>query len=106
MRRHLPGEIDTFGFRCAGASFDESHYARSLAKELGTQHSEVEFGEAQSLDVLDAVRTMEVPFCDIGIEVGTWILARSAAAAWVTCSRAMAAMSCGRATPSTPRRSW
>ncbi len=78
MRRHLPGEIDTFGFRCAGASFDESHYARSLAKELGTQHSEVEFGEAQSLDVLDAVRTMEVPFCDIGIEVGTWILARSA----------------------------
>ena len=78
MRRHLPGEIDTFGFRCAGASFDESHYARGLAKELSTQHSEVEFGEAQSLDVLDAVRTMEVPFCDIGIEVGTWILARSA----------------------------
>jgi asparagine synthase (glutamine-hydrolysing) len=38
----------------------------------------VEFGEEQSLDVLDAVRSMEVPFCDIGIEVGTWILARSA----------------------------
>ena len=78
MRRHLPGEIDTFGFRCAGASFDESYYARGLAKELGTQHSEVEFGEEQSLDVLDAVRSMEVPFCDIGIEVGTWLLARCA----------------------------
>jgi asparagine synthase (glutamine-hydrolysing) len=78
MRRHLAGEIDTFGFRCAGASFDESHYARGLAKELGTQHTEVEFGESQSLDVLHAVRTMEVPFCDIGIEVGTWILAQAA----------------------------
>ena len=78
MRRHLPGEIDTFGFRCAGASFDESHYARGLAAELGTTHREVEFGEAQSLDVLEAVRAMEVPFCDIGIEVGTWLLAGSA----------------------------
>ena len=78
MRRHLPGEIDTFGFRCAGASFDESFYARGLAAELGTTHREVEFGEAQSLDVLEAVRAMEVPFCDIGIEVGTWLLARSA----------------------------
>lgn len=79
MRRHLSGEIHTFGFRCAGASFDESHYARALAQELGTRHGEVEFGEAQSLDVLEAVRSMEVPFCDIGIEAGTWILARRAA---------------------------
>lgn len=78
MRRHLPGNINTFGFRCAGASFDESYYARGLAKELGTHHSEVEFGEAQSLDVLEAVRAMEVPFCDIGIEVGTWLLSRTA----------------------------
>jgi asparagine synthase (glutamine-hydrolysing) len=78
MRRHLPGEIDTFGFRCAGASFDESYYARGLAAELRTTHREVEFGEAQSLDVLQAVHSMEVPFCDIGIEVGTWLLARSA----------------------------
>jgi asparagine synthase (glutamine-hydrolysing) len=78
MRRHLPGSIQTFGFRCAGASFDESYYARGLAKELNTQHREVEFGEAESLDVLHAVRSMEVPFCDIGIEVGTWLLARSA----------------------------
>ncbi|MEJ1960422.1 MAG: asparagine synthase-related protein [Gammaproteobacteria bacterium] len=78
MRRHLPGEIDTFGFRCAGASFDESFYARGLAAELGTTHREVEFGEAQSLDVLQSVRSMEVPFCDIGIEVGTWLLARCA----------------------------
>jgi asparagine synthase (glutamine-hydrolysing) len=78
MRRHLQGEIDTFGFRCAGASFDESYYARGLAKELGTRHTEVQFGEEQSLDVLDAVRSMDVPFCDIGIEVGTWLLARAA----------------------------
>jgi asparagine synthase (glutamine-hydrolysing) len=78
MRRHLPGEVRTFGFRCGGASFDESTYARSLAAELGTVHREVEYGEPESLSVLEAIEHMEVPFCDIGIEVGTWILARSA----------------------------
>ena len=78
MRRHMPGQIYTFGFRCAGNSFDESYYARALAQELATTHREVDYGEADSLTVLDAVRQMEVPFCDIGIEVGTWLLARRA----------------------------
>jgi asparagine synthase (glutamine-hydrolysing) len=78
MRRHLRGEIRTFGFRCAGNSFDESYYARCLAAELGTVHREVDYGEVDSLGILGAIKEMEVPFCDIGIEVGTWLLARAA----------------------------
>lgn len=77
-RKHLAGPIYTYGFRCSGTSFDESHYARSLARELGTIHTEVEYGEPQSLDIQDAVEAMEVPFCDVGIEIGTWLLSRAA----------------------------
>jgi asparagine synthase (glutamine-hydrolysing) len=73
-RRHWQGPINTFGFRCAGASFDESYYARALATELGTEHREVDFGEQDSLSVVEAIEQMEVPFCDVGIEVGTWLL--------------------------------
>jgi asparagine synthase (glutamine-hydrolysing) len=78
MRRHLTGPIRTFGFRCGGASFDESHYARGLAEALGTVHREVNFDEPAAQRISEAVRVMEVPFCDIGIEIGTWILAEAA----------------------------
>lgn len=77
-RRHLPGTISSFSFRCAGATFDESEFARQLAAELGTVHSEVEYGESQALTILDAIAEMDAPFCDIGIEIGTWLLAGAA----------------------------
>ena len=78
-RRHRRSTIDTFSFRCAGASFDESAFARQIAQELGTRHAEVEYGEEQALTILDAVAAMDSPFCDIGIEIGTWLLAQRAA---------------------------
>jgi asparagine synthase (glutamine-hydrolysing) len=77
-RRHWPGRIESFGFRCSGASFDESVYARGLAEALEIKHTEVPFGEQESLDIHEAVPQMEVPFCDIGIEIGTWVLGRAA----------------------------
>jgi asparagine synthase (glutamine-hydrolysing) len=77
-RRHLSGPIRSYSFRCAGASFDESPYARQLAAELGTLHTEVEYGEQQSLEAIAAVGAMDMPFCDIGIEIGTWLLAQAA----------------------------
>ena len=77
-RGDWPGPVRTFGFRCAGASFDESRYARALADELGTDHVEVEFGEGESSAIADAVARMDVPFCDVGIEIGTWLLAGGA----------------------------
>ena len=78
-RRHRAESIDTFSFRCSGASFDESVFARELSTVLGTQHAEVEYGESEALTILDAVTAMDSPFCDIGIEIGTWLLARKAA---------------------------
>lgn len=77
-RRHLSGQIGSFSFRCVGASFDEAPYARELARELGTRHTEVDYGEAQSLEVTAAVAAMDMPFCDVGIEIGTWLLAQMA----------------------------
>ena len=79
MRRHLAGPINSYSFRCGGASFDESSFARQLAAELGTVHKEVEYGETEAGTILDAVRVMDVPFCDIGIEIGTWLLSQGAA---------------------------
>jgi asparagine synthase (glutamine-hydrolysing) len=63
-----------------GASFDESPYARQLAVELGTEHNEVAYGELESLQAIAAVGKMDMPFCDIGIEIGTWLLSQAAGA--------------------------
>jgi asparagine synthase (glutamine-hydrolysing) len=79
MTRHLQEQIQTFGFRCGGASFDESYYARALAEELGASHCEVTYDEVAARRITEAIEVMEVPFCDIGIEIGTWILASAAA---------------------------
>jgi asparagine synthase (glutamine-hydrolysing) len=76
--RHLKEPLRSFSFRCVGASFDESPYARQLAAELGTIHAEVDYGEKESLQAIGAVGAMDMPFCDIGIEIGTWLLAQSA----------------------------
>ena len=77
-RRHREGPILTFAFRCGGTSFDESVYARALAEIMGSTHTEVDYRERQSLMAGDIVREMEVPFCDAGINVGTWLLGRAA----------------------------
>ncbi len=77
-RRHYDGPIRTFAFRCAGPSFDESYYARALAAELGAQHTEVEYAEADALRKEEAAAEMDVPFCDIGIVTASWLLADAA----------------------------
>jgi asparagine synthase (glutamine-hydrolysing) len=77
-RRHHPGCIRTFGFRCGGQSFDESQYAKALAEEMDTEHTEVVYGEDEALAAKAISSEMDVPFCDIGINVGTWILGRAA----------------------------
>ncbi len=75
LRKTTENEVKTFGFRCAGESFDESHYARELAAVLGTQHTEIAYGEPDALRISEMVKHMDVPFSDIGIEVSSWLLA-------------------------------
>jgi len=79
IRRNRSGPIHTYAFRCAGHSFDESIYARAVANEMNTEHREVQYGEAQATEIENAVQQMDVPFCDIGIEIGTWLLGKEAA---------------------------
>ncbi|HEX2528712.1 MAG TPA: asparagine synthase-related protein [Geminicoccus sp.] len=78
LRKHEKGTIRSFAFSCAGAGFDESHYAAELAKILGTEHETIRYGEQEALSVGDVSAEMEVPFTDVGINEGTWIVARAA----------------------------
>lgn len=79
MRKYEPGEIRSFGFRCAaGKAFDESEFARGLAAELGMPHQEIEFSEQDAVDFADGIRAMDCPFSDAGIEIGTWVIAKAA----------------------------
>jgi asparagine synthase (glutamine-hydrolysing) len=38
----------------------------------------VDYGEKESLQAVAAVGAMDMPFCDVGIEIGTWLLAQAA----------------------------
>jgi asparagine synthase (glutamine-hydrolysing) len=78
VRRAHAGPLYTYSFRCGGASFDESTYARALAAELTTRHTEVEYGEVQALCQRELVAQADVPFCNVGINVGTWLLGQAA----------------------------
>jgi asparagine synthase (glutamine-hydrolysing) len=70
--------LSTFSFRCAGRSYDESSYARLVAERFGATHHEVDY-EPDDLDrIKQAVAWMEEPFCDIGIEIGTFLLGATA----------------------------
>jgi asparagine synthase (glutamine-hydrolysing) len=45
---------------------------------MKTEHSELEYGENATLPIGSAVAEMDVPFCDIGLEMGTWLLGNAA----------------------------
>ena len=70
--------IYTFSFRCEGRSYDESPYARLVAERYGTRHSEIPYRPDDVSLISEAVGAMDEPFCDIGIEIGTYLLARAA----------------------------
>ena len=78
LRRHQPGAIRTYSYRCASASFDESVFARAMSGAAGSEHTEVLFGPDDALEIDQVVSAMELPFCDLGLEVATWLLARAA----------------------------
>lgn len=74
-------EIETFSFRCKGESFDESHYAKMVADAFGTHHHLVEYGAEDILLTEEMVGLMDEPFCDVGINVATYLLSRQAGGA-------------------------
>lgn len=73
---HTP--LHTFSFRCAGRSYDESRYARLVAERCGAHYVEIPYQPDHLTLITRAVRAMDEPFCDIGIEIGTYLLGQAA----------------------------
>ncbi len=70
--------IHTFSFRCDDKYVDESHFARVMAKHYHTRHKEIQF-TAEDLSQLERMASaMDEPLCDIGVELGSFIMGRAA----------------------------
>ncbi len=78
MSPMVKGKIHTFSFRCKGKSFDESHYANIVSCRYNTEHHLVEYSPQEVLSIGEIAESMDEPFCDIGIEVASYILGRAA----------------------------
>ncbi|MFQ5759441.1 MAG: asparagine synthase (glutamine-hydrolyzing) [Acidiferrobacterales bacterium] len=70
--------VYTFGFRCQGRTYDESSYARWISAYFGATHTEVPYGSDRLVLISQAVKSMDEPLCDIGIELATFILGQAA----------------------------
>jgi asparagine synthase (glutamine-hydrolysing) len=75
----VEGPFRTFSFRCEGRSYDESGYARFVAERFGTEHTEIPYRPDALFLISTAVEAMDEPFCDAGIEMGTYLLGQTAA---------------------------
>ena len=70
--------LQTFSFRCRGESFDESSWAEFVARRFGAEHSLIPFDAGSALLIEKIVGGMDEPFCDIGIEIGSYLLGQAA----------------------------
>jgi len=78
LSRHGVRDIQTFSFRCEGETFDESHYAKFVAEHFKTRHCLVEYKPESVLLAESMVQLMDEPFCDVGINIATVLLASEA----------------------------
>jgi asparagine synthase (glutamine-hydrolysing) len=76
--RYSTEPLSTFSFRCAGRSYDESSYAQYMAQQFKTNHTEVQYQPKDLSAITAIVQAMDEPFCDIGIEIGTYLLGQAA----------------------------
>ncbi len=69
MADHVPaGDIQTFSIAFEDESFDESRWAKMVARHVGTHHRERMFGVSALLEALPAVTaTLDEPFADASI---------------------------------------
>lgn len=72
-------DISTFSFRCQGKSYDESVYARIVAENFSTQFNLLEYSPEDVLKAEKMVEFMDEPFCDVGINIATFLLSEYAA---------------------------
>lgn len=81
IHEYFDRQLHTFSYRCKSDSFDESYYAQFMAKHYKTSHHETEYRVNDVLQIEDLVNYMDEPFCDIGINIATYILGKKAAQA-------------------------
>lgn len=78
MARHSDRPIKTFSIGFREASYDESRFARLVARRFGTEHHEEILAAEDCADILpDLVKRMDVPLADPST-APTWLLARLA----------------------------
>jgi asparagine synthase (glutamine-hydrolysing) len=77
-KESLPVPPETYSYRCRSESFDESKYARMMARHTGASHHEIEYTPADVLLMPEVAREMCEPFCDVGINIATYLLGREA----------------------------
>jgi asparagine synthase (glutamine-hydrolysing) len=70
--------IHTFSFRCEGKYVDESYYARVMADHYKTRHNEIPFTADELMNFEKMAEWMDEPLCDIGVELGSFIMGRAA----------------------------
>lgn len=78
LKQEGKNDLFTFSYRCKGESVDESRYAQIVADTFGTKHRVVEYSPEDILLAQGMVALMDEPFCDVGINVATYLLAREA----------------------------
>lgn len=71
--------VKTFSYRCKAVSFDESEYARAMSAFTRSEHHECEYSSEDVLLMPEIVRGMNEPFCDVGINIATYLLGKNAA---------------------------
>ena len=77
-RSFMKGDLHTFSFRCRGESFDESQYAKIVSDHYGTIHHLSEYAAEDIPSIQEFVKLIDEPFCDVGINVASYILAKNA----------------------------
>jgi asparagine synthase (glutamine-hydrolysing) len=70
--------LNTYSYLCRGESFDESQYARIMSKYTESCHHEIEYTARDVMLMPEITREMNEPFCDVGINIATYILGKVA----------------------------
>ncbi|MHB2168639.1 asparagine synthase (glutamine-hydrolyzing) [Alsobacter sp. R-9] len=80
MNRHVPGGARTFSIAFDDPRFNEAPYAASIARHLGTRHSELHVTGSDALNVIPGLPEMfDEPFADSS-QIPTFLVAKLARA--------------------------
>jgi asparagine synthase (glutamine-hydrolysing) len=78
MRQHATGSVRTFTVGFADRSFDESAEAAAVAAHLGTEHTAVQVGDAEAVEVIQRLPDIwDEPFADVS-QIPTYLVSEVA----------------------------